>query len=53
METGFIAGYIEEDIHYCPYCGSRLDGVNLHSETICQECNRAFFVIEGETIEED
>lgn len=51
METGFIAGYIEEDIHYCPYCGSILDMVSLHSETVCQECGKAFFVIVGEAEE--
>ena len=32
METGFIAGYIDEDICYCPYCGSRLDSVNLYAD---------------------
>ena len=53
METGFIAGYIEEDIRYCPYCGSILDMVSLCGETICQECSKAFFVLAGENIEED
>lgn len=48
METGFIAGYIDEDICYCPYCGNRLDGVNLYAETYCPECRRVFFVIRGE-----
>jgi predicted RNA-binding Zn-ribbon protein involved in translation (DUF1610 family) len=48
METGFIAGYIDEDINYCPYCGSRLDSVNLYAETYCPECRRAFLVIGGE-----
>lgn len=53
METGLITGYIDEEIRYCPYCGNILDIVSLHSETICQECRKAFFVIEGESIEED
>ena len=49
METGFIAGYIDEDINYCPYCGAKLDMVALWSDTICPECHKAFCVITGET----
>ena len=50
METGFIAGYIDENINYCPYCGVRLDMVDLWSETVCRECGKAFFVIAGEEV---
>ena len=53
METGFIAGYIDENINYCPYCGSRLDMISLYAETACPGCGRAFYVIVGENIEED
>lgn len=48
METGIIGGYISEDIKYCPYCGARLDGVNLYSQTHCCERGRGFYVIDGE-----
>lgn len=48
METGIIGGYISEDIKYCPYCGARLDGVNLYSQTHCCECGRGFYVIDGD-----
>ncbi len=53
METGFIAGYIDEDIQYCPYCGNRLDTINLWTETACHDCGRTFYIIAGENIEED
>jgi NADH pyrophosphatase NudC (nudix superfamily) len=52
METGFIAGYIDEDIQFCPYCGAVLDMIDLWSETKCRECDKSFFVIAGEA-EED
>lgn len=48
METGIIAGYIEEDISFCPYCGERLDMVSLFAETHCRSCGRSFFVVAGE-----
>ena len=53
METGTIFGYISEDINYCPYCGARLDGVNLWCETICSDCGKSFCVVEGESEEDE
>lgn len=46
--TEFVAGYIDTDIHYCPYCGERLEMISCVGETVCSECGKSFCVIEGE-----
>lgn len=45
MESGIAMGYIDDEIKYCPYCGARLWGVNLYTETVCEECGSEFCVI--------
>lgn len=49
----FVAGYIDENIHYCPYCAERLDYISLMGETKCSHCGKSFCVIEGEESEGD
>ncbi len=49
----FVAGYIDENIHYCPYCAERLDYISLMGETKCSHCGKSFCVIEGEESEDD
>ena len=48
MVTGIASGYIDERIRFCPYCGQRLYGVALFSQTVCEACGEAFFVIGAE-----
>lgn len=45
MVTGIASGYIDERIRFCPYCGQRLYGVALFSQTVCEACGEAFFVV--------
>ena len=45
MVTGIASGYIDERIRFCPYCGQRLYGVALFSQTVCEAGGEAFFVI--------
>ena len=45
MVTGIASGYIDERIGFCPYCGQRLYGVALFSQTVCEACGEAFFVV--------
>lgn len=43
-----VTGFIDGTINYCPYCGGELDMVSLIDDTYCEDCGRAFCVIEGE-----
>lgn len=47
----FVAGYIDSDIHYCPYCGERLTMISFIGDTVCDNCGKAFCVIQGESEE--
>lgn len=47
----FVAGYIDENISYCPYCAERLNYISLMGETKCSRCGKSFCVIEGEESE--
>ncbi len=44
----FVMGYIDTNIHYCPYCGEHLTIKNYIGDTVCDNCGKAFCVIEGE-----
>jgi len=49
----FVAGYIDDNIHYCPYCSERLLYISCLADTRCDKCGKSFCVIEGEQNEED
>ena len=51
--SSFVMGYIDTEIHYCPYCGERLTMIDLIGDTVCEKCGKSFCVIEGESEDEE
>ena len=49
--TSFVAGYVDEEISFCPYCGERLEYISCIGDTVCGSCGKSFCVIEGENDE--
>ncbi len=43
-----VTGYIDGTIGFCPYCGASLETTSFISETKCEDCERTFYVVEGE-----